>query len=79
MKTSIYFLSVVISTFFGSIFLMQTADNLSNEKQLEKQHIAPIWKKNYSNCEKIIDSIEKNNEITKKNFTFVKEQLTQIN
>jgi len=79
MKTSIYFLSVIISTYFGSVFLMQTNSDLTLHTNTNSSiKLIPEWKKNYLDCEKIIDSIKSNNKITKKNFNFVEQQLTEI-
>lgn len=80
MKSSIYFLSVVISTFLGSMFLMEKqkiTSEIENTSEVEFFHTE--WEEDYSKCEKMIDSVEKNNEITKENFKFVENQLSQLN
>ncbi len=79
MKSSIYFLSVVISTFLGSMFLMEKqklTSETENTSEVEFFHTG--WKEDYLKCEKMIDSVNKNNEITKENFKFVENQLSQL-
>lgn len=79
MKSSIYFLSVVISTFLGSMFLMEKQKLTSeNENTLEVEFFHTEWEEDYLKCEKMIDSVNKNNEITKENFKFVENQLSQL-
>lgn len=79
MKTSIYFLSVVISTFLGSMFLMEYPKLTSdNDKDLEVEFFHTEWEEDYLKYEKMIDSVNKNNEITKENFKFVENQLSQL-
>lgn len=80
MKSSIYFLSVVISTFLGSMFLMEKQKLTSEtENTLEVEFFHTEWEEDYLKCEKMIDSVNKNNEITKENFKFVENQLSQLN
>lgn len=79
MKSSIYFLSVVISTFLGSMFLMEKQKLTSEtENTSEVEFFHTEWKEDYLKCEKMIDSVNKNNEITKENFKFVENQLSQL-
>jgi hypothetical protein len=80
MKSSIYFLSVVISTFLGSMFLMEKQKITSEtENTSEVEFFHTEREEDYLKCEKMIDSVEKNNEITKENFKFVENQLSQLN
>ena len=75
MKASIYFLSVVISTFIGSMFLMGTTETI----EVESKNITTNsnWEEDYSNRKKMIASINSNNKISDQNIKFVKQHLTQ--
>lgn len=80
MKASIYFLSIILSTFLGSIFLMEYPKSLSSkENESVINQTSSTWKDNYSKCEKMIDSINCNNSITKKNLEIVEIQLSELN
>lgn len=80
MKSSIYFLSVVISTFLGSVFLMEYPKLIpENSKTPEPKSIENNWEEDYAECKKMIDSIDKNNKITKQNLDFVKRELSKLN
>lgn len=80
MKSSIYFLSVVISTFLGSVFLMEYPKLIPEKsKTPEPKSIESNWEEDYAECKKMIDSIDKNNKITKQNLDFVKRELLKLN
>jgi predicted phosphoadenosine phosphosulfate sulfurtransferase len=50
-----------------------------NDKDLEVEFFHTDWEENYSKCEEMIDSVNKNNQITKENFIFVEKKLSQLN
>jgi len=77
MKASIYFLSVVISTFLGSFFLMNSSKNKNNTEFQKTTTSKENWKEDYNECKRLIDTIQTNNKKTQKNLLFVKQKLTQ--